>query len=86
MHCLKNYNEKYMMYRVEHCILSDSGITLRRKLYYGINNIYSSVIRITQFRNLYYKITLCIKLYSNLGNYLKYIIDPFSINCYLKLK
>ena len=67
------------MYCVEYYILSDKILELHpvEKLYYRINYIYSSVIEITQFRKLYYKITLCIKPYSNLGNYLKYIITLF---------
>ena len=30
MHCLKNYNEKYLMYSVEHYILSDKILELHR--------------------------------------------------------
>ena len=90
MHCLQNYNEKYIIYCVEHYISSDKILELHRvetrKLYYGINYIYFSVIRITQFRKLYCKITLCIKLYSNLGNYLKYTIALFFHQLLFKTK
>ena len=34
MHCLKNYNEKYIMYFVEHYILSDKILELHRVDYF----------------------------------------------------
>ena len=55
MHCLKNYNGKYIMYCVEYYILSDKILEL-----HCVEN-YTIEIGITQFRKLYFKITLCIK-------------------------
>ena len=74
MHCLKNYNGKYIMYCVEHYILSHKILELHRVENHTTEN---KLNLMTQFRKLYFKITLCIKLYSNLGNYLKYKIVFF---------